>query len=171
MDSNLKLTLITILVLFIALLVQSTILNAISISGVKPDITLMIIIFIAFRKGCIPGQLSGFFTGIFEDFISLSPLGFHSLIKATIGFLYGLLEGGFIIDAFILPVVFLAAGTVIKGITSWLLVSIFSIHSSGVSILSVKFLIEILYNSLTAPIVFALLKLIKIFKIAEKEKI
>jgi rod shape-determining protein MreD len=170
MDNNLKLTLVSILILFLALLFQATILNAIAIIGVKPDITLMVIIFLGFRKGRVVGQIAGFLTGLFEDFISLSPPGFNALVKTTVGFLYGLVEGGFIIDAMIIPIIFLAAGTIIKGIVSWLLVIIFSLDYSGVSIFSVKFVIEILYNCLLAPFIFALLKLIKILRVVDKEK-
>jgi rod shape-determining protein MreD len=171
MDNNLKLTLVAILLLFVALLLQSTILNVIAIIGVKPDITLMVIIFLGFRKGSIPGQIAGFFTGLFEDFISLTPPGFNSLVKTSVGFLYGRLQGGFMIDTIIIPVIFLISGTIIKGILSWLIKIIFSLGISGVGIFTVQFLIEILYNALVAPFIFALLKLIKIFKVEDKEKV
>lgn len=170
MDNNVKLTLVSILVLFLALLVQSTLFNVIAIAGIKPDITLMVVIFLGFRKGSVPGQISGFFTGLFEDFVSLSPPGFNALVKTTIGYCYGLLVGGFIIDAVVIPVVFLACGTLIKAILSWLIVLIFSLPQNGVAVFSVKFLIELLYNCALAPFVFALLKLIKIMRVVEKEK-
>jgi rod shape-determining protein MreD len=171
MDNNLKLTLVSIFLLFFALLLQSTVLNFVSIAGIKPDITLMVVIFLGFRKGSNAGQISGFFAGLFEDFMSLTPPGFNALIKAIIGYCYGLLLGGFIIDAVVIPIVFLAIGTLIKGILSWLFVLIFSLSQDGVSIFSIKFLIELLYTSLTAPFVFALLKLIKIMRVVEKEKV
>ncbi len=170
MDNNVKLTFVSIFILFTALLLQSTVLNVVSISGVKPDIALMVIIFLGFRKGSIPGQVAGFFTGLFEDFMSLSPPGFNSLVKATIGYCYGLLVGGFIIDAIVIPILFLAVGTLIKAVMSWLLVLIFSLPQNGVSLFSFKFLVELLYNSLLAPFVFALLKLIKVMRTVEKEK-
>jgi rod shape-determining protein MreD len=170
MNNNVKLAIGATIILFCALLLQATFLNFIAIDGIKPDLTLMIIIFLGFRKGSITGQVSGFFTGLFEDFISLSPLGFSSLVKTSIGFIYGLVEGGFVIDMVVVPVIFLAVGTIIKGILSWVFILIFSLPAGGVSIFSLKFFIEIIYNMVTAPFIFAFLRLFKILRGSDKEK-
>ena len=147
MEKNLKLALISIPILALCQFLQSSsIFDFIAISGIKPDISLIILIFIAYKNGSVAGQTIGFFNGLIEDFLSLSSLGFYSLIRTTIGFLYGLFEGSFTIDPVIIPVVFTLIATIMKRILEWLVSSIFSLSILNTVIFDSTFGVEILYN-------------------------
>jgi rod shape-determining protein MreD len=164
MDKNLKLFLISIPVLSLCQFLQSSsIFDFIAVSGVKPDISLIILIFISYNNGSVSGQTIGFFNGLIEDFLSLSSLGFYSLIRTTLGFLYGILEGSFTIDPVIIPVIFTLIATVIKKILEWFLSSVFSVTVLNTILFNSYFWIEILYNCILSSFIFALLKLFKIF--------
>jgi rod shape-determining protein MreD len=164
MDKNLKLILISIpLLALFQFLQSSSIFEFIAVSGVKPDISLIILIFISYNNGSVSGQTIGFFNGLIEDFLSLSSLGFYSLIRTTLGFLYGILEGSFTIDPVIIPVVFTLTATIIKKIFEWFLSSIFSVTVLDIILFDSSFWIEILYNCILASFIFALLKLFKVF--------
>jgi rod shape-determining protein MreD len=171
MGEKIRLTLFTIFLTFIALIIQSTVLILFSIGGVKPDLSLIVLVFISYRKGQMTGQITGFCTGFIEDLISLTPLGFHSLIKALIGFLYGYLQGRIIIDIIFIPILFVTIATVIKLLFAWIISMIFSIPEVTISFFHLNTFIEILYNAFTAPFIFALLKLFKTFKAGEKEAV
>ena len=69
MNSTVKQILLSSALLGIAVLLQSTILKYIAIVGVKPDLSLIILVFIAIRTGSMVGQTSGFFAGLIQDII------------------------------------------------------------------------------------------------------
>ena len=168
MGRNLKLTVLSLVLLGGAVVLQSTLLRYVAISGVKPDLSLVILVFIAVRTGNFFGQYAGFAAGIVEDFISLPPLGFYALIRTVIGFLYGLLQGAFYIDSLFMPIVLVVAATLIKGFLAFLISLIFPISAGSITFFGAKFWVELGYNALIAPFCFALLNLIKLYKIAEK---
>jgi rod shape-determining protein MreD len=144
-----------------AVILQSTIFKYISIAGVKPDLALIIILFIANSRGKLEGQVVGFGTGLIEDILSISPLGFHMFIKSFIGFIYGITKGTIFMDPLLMPVLLTVTGTVVKSLLAVLLSAIFSLSLSFSIVFSLNFLIELGYNAIIAPIIFALLSLIK----------
>ena len=169
MGKPLKLTLLSIGLLGAALLLQSTVLRFVAIGGVKPDLSLIILIFIASRTGSMIGQISGFAAGMLQDLISYPPLGFYALIRTIIGAIYGKLQGAFIVDSLFVPILLALAATLMKGILIWLLALIFSVSAPNMPLLGAKFWIEAGYNAVLTPFVFALLNMIKLYKISKKE--
>ena len=168
MSKKLKLSFLSLVLLGGSVLLQSTVLRYVAIGGVKPDLSIVILVFIAIRSGNLHGQYAGFTVGIIEDFISLPPLGFYAFIRTAIGFLYGLLQGAFYIDSLFMPVLLIIAATIIKGLLGFLISAIFSISASSIFFFGAKFWVEVGYNALIAPFCFALLNLIKLYKIQEK---
>jgi rod shape-determining protein MreD len=122
------------------------------------------------RSGSMVGQLSGFTGGILQDIISLPPLGFYSLIHTIIGYAFGFIQGSMFANPLFIPILFIFIATIIKGLLSWLIALIFSVSSQGLVFFGVKFWIEVGYNSLLAPFVFALLNLIKLYKVRDREE-
>jgi rod shape-determining protein MreD len=158
------------LLLALSVLLQSTLLRAVAIRGVRPDLTFLILMFVAIRRGPLVGQLGGFAVGIAEDLVSLAPLGFHALIRATTGFLYGLFLGNVYVDPLLIPVLFAAAGTFVKTLLAMLLEAVFSISSSGFAPFTGPLWIELGWNAVLSPFLFALLGLVKLFRTVEKKK-
>ena len=161
---------IIIIILAAALLLQATLLERVAIKGVKPDIVLIILVFVSLRKGPMAGQLSGFISGIIEDLLSLAPLGFHAFSRTLIGFLYGLFEGNIYLDPVFMPLIVVAMATIIKAILSSLVVLVFSISTIGYGSWGVRLFIEVGYNALLSPFLFALLGLIRALKPRDKDK-
>jgi rod shape-determining protein MreD len=174
MGKEFRIFLLTVFLLVVAVLLQSTILNRVAIATVKPDLALIILVFVSLRRGSMIGQTSGFFSGILEDFMSAAPfgfypLGFHPLMRAVIGYLYGLLSGKVFVDPFMMPMVLTAVATLIKGVVAGLLSTVFGFSSSGFLYFTGRLWIEVGYNAVLSPFIFALLGLFRIFKQAEKE--
>ena len=67
----------------------------------------------------------------FEDLMNVSPLGFHSLMRTLIGYLYGIFAGNVFIDPFLMPMVLTVIATILKGVLSGIISAIFGIASSG----------------------------------------
>ena len=169
MNREFRVTLSTIVALVICILLQSTILGKIAIRGVRPDLALIVLIFVAIRRGSMVGQVSGFAAGFLEDVMNVSPLGFHSLLRAVLGFISGLLAGNMFIDPFLMPIVLTVVATILKGFLSGIVSAIFGIASSGFITFTGRLWIEVGYNGVIAPFLFALLGLFKVFKQADKE--
>ncbi|MDR2481984.1 MAG: rod shape-determining protein MreD [Spirochaetaceae bacterium] len=123
-----------------------------------PDIALCILVFSAYQNGIMTGQVTGFFSGLFLDFISQSPLGFNLFIRTVIGALAGLLCGNFILDTVFFPIVLCTAATLLKAFIIFLLHFLFSDTINAYSWTSPVLWIEIALNAAIAPFLFSFLK-------------
>jgi len=148
---NRKVFFITLAVVLIFVLLQSS-LNLI------PDIALIIVAFHGAKKGSMSGQILGFCNGLAEDLLSVSFPGFNALIKTLIGFLSGAIKHKFIFDPVIFPIVFICAITIFKGILAAAVAYLFFPAGFFPAVFSSAFFMEILLNSLFAPLVYFLLK-------------
>ena len=169
MSRDLKAFLLSTGLIALAVVLQSTLLHWVAIRGVIPDLGLIILVFVAIRRGSMTAQLSGFAAGIVEDFLSLSPLGFHAFIRTMVGFLYGLTVGSIFVDPILMPLILTIVATFFKGLISSLLVSFLSIPAAGFSVFAGPLWIELGYNAVLAPFLFALLGLVKVFKPQKQE--
>jgi len=169
MNRDLRTTIFTVAALVICILLQSTILGRIAIRGVRPDLAMLVLVFVSVRRGPMVGQVSGFASGFLEDLMNVSPLGFHSLLRTVIGYLFGLLSRNVFIDPFLMPIILAVVATLLKGLLSGVVSALFGIASSGFITFTGRIWIEMGYNGIVAPFLFALLNLFKVFKQADKE--
>jgi rod shape-determining protein MreD len=159
-----------ILIIFSTIILQSTILNNFTLKGVKPDYVLIMIILFANFSGSIKGQLIGFSSGLIEDFLSLSPLGFNSLMNAVIGYLGGTTSGKIFLDPIVVPIVFVFIGTLLKSFLSFILLSLFLTEKSA-SIYTSAFLIELGLNLVITPFIYLFFKLLRILPTSNDSRI
>ena len=146
-----------------AALLQSTLLSHIALFRVVPDLALGIIVYSAYVNGSMNGQLSGFCSGILLDFLSAAPLGLNALIRTLIGALAGMLKGAFILDIVFLPMALCAAATVLKALLLLLLHLLLGDNIPAYPLASPVLWVELGLNTISAPFLFALLKLLKKF--------
>lgn len=170
MDRDLKATLITTLLLGAAVLLQSTLLHWVALNGVKPDLALIVLVFAAVRRGSMTAQVSGFLAGLLEDVLSLAPLGFNALLRTMLGFFYGLTAGSIFVDPILMPVLLVLVATILKGLASSLLVVVFRIPAPGFQIFAGPLWIEVGYNAVLAPFLFAPLRRLRTLAPREKDR-
>jgi len=151
----------TIIFSIAAGILQSTLIAKIAFLNVIPDLALCIVVFSAYINGTMAGQVSGFFSGLLLDFLSASPLGLNCLVRTLIGALTGLFKGAFFLDIIFMPIILCAGATLIKAVILLLLNLIFPATVPAYSFLSLTLWIEIGLNSLSAPLLFLLLKQFK----------
>jgi rod shape-determining protein MreD len=166
---DLRVTIVTAVILAGCIVLQSTLLHAINLGGVHPDLALIVLVFVSLRRGSMAGQVSGFAAGFVEDLMNVSPLGFHSLLRTVIGFLYGLLSGNVFIDPFLMPILITVVGTILKGFLAGIVSALFGMQGSGFIVFTGRIWIEAGYNGLVAPFLFALLNLFRSFRQADKD--
>jgi len=114
------------------------------------------------------GQLSGFFCGLAQDFLSAAPIGLNALVRALIGALAGLLKGNLLLDVVLIPMILCALATFLKALMLFLLHLLFGDSVHAYPIVGPVLWAEMALNTITAPFLFALLKRFKAL-IAGKE--
>jgi len=85
-----KYLIVRILILaVVALFLQTYFIPLIQIVVWRPDVILLLILYIGSSYGVMQGTLAGFILGIFQDSLSPVPIGISSLANCIVGFLAG----------------------------------------------------------------------------------
>jgi rod shape-determining protein MreD len=157
------------LFIVVAAILQSTLLAKLAIYHAVPDLALLILVYVSYVNGTMKGQLVGFFGGLFLDFFSAAPLGLNAFIRTIIGALTGLFKGNFFLDYLFLPLALGALATFAKALFLFLLNLLFSgaIPSDRWTI--PVFWVELIMNTILAPIIFAFLRLFSSILIDRRE--
>jgi rod shape-determining protein MreD len=146
--------------ILVAGILQSTLLRPLSIYFYAiPDLTLGILVYTAYINGSMTGQLTGFFSGILLDFLSAAPLGLNIFIRTIIGAANGLIIGRFFLDIIFLPMILCAAATLSKAILLFALHFLFAGAVPTYSLTSPVLVVELIFNTVSAPFLFAFLKM------------
>ena len=161
-------TLLTLALMAVAVLLNSTALRFIAIRGVTPDLILILLMFLAVRRGSMSGQVAGFAIGIVEDLASVAPLGFNALLRTLLGFGGGLLHGYLFMDPFLLPFLLVTGVGIAKGLLAALAATAFAV-TTDVGPLDVTFWIEVAYTGLLAPPIFYLLSRLRLLRPSKRE--
>lgn len=152
---------LSIIFMMIFVLLQTTLMHHIAIEGVIPDLSLIVLIFLANRNGRVTGETAGFAGGLVEDFLSLSPMGFHALMKTVIGFLYGYTFGVVFIGSLLMPMLMVGIASLIKAFLASVIIALFQVPGSIHSFFSWQTMIEVGYNMILSPFMFAFLGIFK----------
>ncbi len=75
--------------LFLAILLQLSIVDYVGIGSFQPDLPLLMVIVIGMRRGAFEGVISGFLAGILVDSVGSSFFGLSSFTYSVVGFMTG----------------------------------------------------------------------------------
>ena len=78
-----------ILVLFVLVLFQSLLSGVVTIAGIKLDLAIVILVYLALTRGRNYGMIFGFLIGLLSDVFTPQTLGLGALLKCLIGFTLG----------------------------------------------------------------------------------
>jgi len=76
-----------ILIIAVALLLQSTLFGSVTIAGIRPDMAMLALLLLATWSGPVEGILYGFFIGFIQDVYSPENLGSNALTMALLAYL------------------------------------------------------------------------------------
>jgi len=157
-----KSLLISTLFLFTATIIESSILSNISFLLVVPDLVLLCSLYFSLLNGKLYGEISGFISGTFLDFITGVPFGLNCIYRTIMGYVAGLFSETIIISGIIIPVTAAGIGTLAKKFLLFIISLVFPKLSLNVySIISYEFLFEFVANIILAPFVFKFLSFFK----------
>ncbi len=144
-------------IVVLMIILQSTWLDYIAIRSVVPDLTLLVIVYIAFKSPGLQGQSVGFAAGLLQDGISAGPLGLNAFIKVAVAWLANLLSGKFYIDKLLMPALFGLVATIVKALYLMLLSGFFPGRILSYDLFGSVLWIEAGDNAVAAPVLFLLL--------------
>lgn len=140
-------------------LLSATILANIEVLPVVPDLVLLVVLYVSFMNNATLGSSIGFFSGLLLDFLSAAPIGLNACTKAVTGYVTGKLSGKYNLDRFVIPFIMATAATVLKALVICILSLLFGESVVVFSLGEGLFWLELLFNGLSAPLVFGLLGL------------
>lgn len=157
-----KSLLISTLFLFSATIIEASILSNISFLIVVPDLVLICCIYFSLLNGKVYGEISGFISGIFLDFITGVPLGLNGIFRTIIGYIGGLFSETIIISGLVIPITSVGIATITKHLLLFLITLVFpKINLNVYGFISYEFLFEFTANIILAPFVFKFLSFFK----------
>ncbi|MGB6607356.1 MAG: rod shape-determining protein MreD [Atribacterota bacterium] len=154
-------------IIVVVLLIQLTLINSITILGLKPDLILVVVVIFSLLKGEKEGTISGFASGLLQDIFSTGLLGINALVKTVIGFTCGILREKIFHEhiLFLIPVITFIA-SFIQSILIFFLLRTFGIEYNLIWSLKQVALPEALYSSLLSPFIFLVIN--KLFQLLER---
>lgn len=111
---------ITLLLILVGYLLQSTLFSVLSLGGVAPNILLILTASFGFMRGKKEGMFVGFFAGIILDIIFGNIIGFYALVYVLIGYLNGFFTSIFYPEDIKLPMVLITSSELIYCIVIYL---------------------------------------------------
>lgn len=140
--------------LVVALFLQVTLLNFITIWGVKPDLVLMVVVFNAFLRGPGEGALVGFLGGLFVDLAAGSYIGLNALSDMAVGYLSGLTESKLYKDSSVIIVLLVWVSSFAAQVLNYILLSSVDVYFSPGAALFWVIMPAATYTALLAPLFY-----------------
>lgn len=148
-------------ILFVILIVQTTLLNAIALWGTKPDILLLLFIILTIQNGSIPSLICGFAIGIILDVLAGTPVGYHSFVLTLFGYLFGLGKGKVFFDPIVVPLIMSIIATFFYTVSLFIVSGLFNLAHPFATFFNTSFMIQLLYNLVAAPIIYLIYNFLK----------
>lgn len=146
------------IIYFVIYFLQVNFFSWFTIAGVKPNLFVLLVLFIGLFLGGKPGAVLGFIIGLYTDFLFSGNIGVSAMLFGIVGISGAALEKRFSRDS---KITILIVGSIVTALYEVVLYiySIFA-YSIDVSILSFLWMlgVEILYNAMLLIIFYPLLQ-------------
>ena len=150
--------LLLILAFFITYFLQANLFSLFTIAGVKPNLFIILTVFVSLFGGMKVGIPFGFISGLYLDIIIGKKLGPATIMLGLIGLIGGYFDKNFSKDSKITIILMIIGGTCVYEIGNYIL----QILESSIYIDVLEFikilLIEVVYNLLLTIILYPLMQ-------------
>ena len=140
--------------LFVATIVQVTLLNGVTPLGGTPDLVLLLVVAIALLRGAVFGAVSGFLAGFLVDTATLQTLGVTSLLLTLAGYWTGRYGETAARDRSHAPLLAVAAVTVLYAFAALALRFVLGLGTSAEAVLLEALPAGLVWNLLLAAPVY-----------------
>ena len=110
-----KRKLVSILVILLAFLLQTTVFRCLELADVVPNLLLATTVTYAYLRGRTSGIVTGFFCGLMLDMLYGSVIGLYAFIFMTVGFVVGFCQKIYFRESLLLPAALIAGSDLLYG--------------------------------------------------------
>jgi rod shape-determining protein MreD len=147
-------TLVVGLVLFTAVVLQTSLFPSLTLAGYRPDLLLLLTVAIALKDGPMSGCRVGFTAGVLTDaLVAQTPIGVAALVFTVFGFVVGFARPYLAPDSVSAPVLIAFATGVLGTAAYGVLALLLGDDRVTLTLLGQAALSVGLYNTLLAPLV------------------
>jgi len=150
---KLKIIAYTILI-FLTVLIQSTVGDSIKIYGVRPNITIALIVIVALIRNGTEGAIVGFCCGLMQDAVSGMVIGFYALMGLYLGLVIGLINKRLYRENVLIAVFLTFASTIVYEYLVYFFTTFLRAPLDFVYPMKNIILIEAAYNSAISIFIF-----------------
>ena len=147
-----------LMLFLLAVPVQASLLNPLSLFGIRPDIILVLLYIIGLLTGPAEGALAGMALGLMQDISSAAPLGFVGVTRGLIGLCAGMLGRQVLDIASPANIMFLSAFCLLEGIVVSIFMQVFYGSGPYVSLFFTSTLPRAVYTGLFGTLVLQFIK-------------
>ncbi len=151
-------TILLIVVVLTALLLQTTVFADVRLWGAKPELMYLLTIVFGLLEGPASGAATGFAGGMAQDFLLNTPKGITALTLTLLGYAIGTARQYIVSPSPVLPVVLVATGTfggvVFYGVVSFLLGQLDTTWAYLIRVAA----LSAAYNAILTPLVYPILR-------------
>ena len=147
-----------ILAFLIIYFLQANFFNYFTIAGIKPNLFVILVLFLGLFAGRRVGTSLGIFFGILLDIFIGRSIGIAGILLGVIGFLGGYLDKNFSKESKITILIMVMGCSLLFEFGSYLLNSIILSYSIQLGAFIKIVLVEMLYNGILTVILYPLLK-------------
>ena len=149
------LAIICIIIVFLILyFLQSNFFSWFNISGIKPNLFIIFLVFLGLFLGKEYGIVWGILLGLFLDLFISSNIGINAITLGLVGYLAGVLEKNFSREHRFTLIIITIVVTFLADIINYCLITIIGQGEAQILAFLKILLIEILYNALIVIIIY-----------------
>ena len=152
-----KRKLITLLIILVCFLLESSFFHRLSFASVKPNLLIVVTSSFGFMRGKKEGMFVGFSAGLMADLFWGNALGFNMLLYAVIGYMNGSFKRMFYDDDVKLPIVLIGASELVYGLSTYACVYMLQGDFAFFSYLFGIILPELVYTILVTLILYQII--------------
>lgn len=146
-------------IILLNFIVQTTLLNTVSISNTIPNTTLIIVVSFALIAGKKTGAIIGLSAGLLQDIVFSEVIGINTMIFFSIGLLVGSLDQKVFKENLFFPFVMTIASTVVLYLVQYFFIYFLGIKVGFLELLKLKLFKELVYSGILSVFIYkAILK-------------
>lgn len=135
-------------------LIDTAIISHLRIFFLRPEVVLVLVLYLALYNGSLTGVIVGFLAGLILDFLSLSPLGLHSIMFVIFSFFIGKMHGQYNVSKFFIPIFLTAVALLVKVVLTYALAFVFGKNILVPNLFATDFWISFVVTTLFSPLLF-----------------
>lgn len=133
-------------------LAQGTLVPVLTVGGVVPDLPILLVVWLALRRGPEVGCATGFALGLVQDAVAGGPFGLGALTKAVIGFVAGEVPRICLTWNPVVPVTLVLLASLADGVLRFVVLQLFQYPASFGELFGRVILPRAVYTALLATL-------------------